>query len=877
MRRLLAVCGLGVLSACPPSALPEVGDEPFEASAGTCVAGTTTTFAECSTGSGLFGEWTLDARARPAYRYRFDQLSDARASFENSEGIDRRDHWAAFGNARVNAMAFNDGHVEVVDQDRGVTFWNAYDEARRNYSGGFGWLDDGEATWCTGWKWRPQPSRTTREVGMVSARSSVEHRGVRSERELFAPAGDDAVVLADVTLTNTSDRARTLTHYEYWDVARRNIEINWLVSGDLSPEIPATVRAERDARNADFREALSWDEAHRALVLRRTPVDGVTRPSADTPDPRDWYPADPFLAVLKGDVSGVFTEQAAFFGDGGPAAPAAVVTRADATAASDGVLGRSTTGNGQSRLFVVKTALTLAPGESKRLRFAFGTVPNGAPLELPAGWRTASAADAQAAVDTHLLRAEVDGLPHLTRELAWHAAQLEASVGRREYQGVHFVPQGSAYLYLHGADGAARDLGLFTLPLVFTHPSLAREELELFMQIQRADERRFSYAFQGHGMVDDALGLHKAPSDLDLFFLWALTEYVFATRDASILDAAVPYWPKDAVPNATGWDHTRDAIRHLLDVVGTGPHGLIRVGTGDWSDGIVASSTADRSVAIRDGESVPNSQMALYVLPRAADLVEARDPALAAELRAKLPGLRAAVQATWRQAQFGRAYFGDGVLFHASTPDLESQVWPAIADDGFASPADAATLKTTVTTRLDSPLGATLWPGGEVWPAISALWTWGLVRQGDAAAAWAHLGRNGLQAHAVAFPAVWYGIWSGPDGASSQSGRAWSSPATPMRDFPVQNNNVHAMALFAAFKAAGVETTPRGLGIAPGQSTTPYALVSETLDVRWDGSTLTGAWRPPGSSGGEVTVRLPSGKTQTFTRTSGALGFALSE
>ncbi|MEW6431063.1 MAG: hypothetical protein AB1730_06100 [Myxococcota bacterium] len=877
MRRLLALLGLLASSACPPPALPEVRDEPFVASAGACEAGTLDAFAACSTGSGLFGEWTLDGRARPAYRYRFDQLSDARASFENSEGIDRRDHWAAFGNARVNALAFNDGHVEVVDQDRGVTSWNAYDERRKNYSGGFGWLDDGEATWCTGWKWRPRPSRTSREFGMVSARFSVEHRGVRSDREVFAPAGDDAVVLADVTLTNTSSQTRTVAHYEYWDVARRNIEINWLVSGDLSAEIPATVRAERDARNADFRETLTWDATHRALLLRRAPVEGVTRPDAGAPDARDWYPADPFLAVLEGDASGVFTEQAAFFGQGGPDAPQAVVTRAPTTPPVDGVIGRATTGNGQSRLFVVKTDVTLAPGESKRLRFAFGTVPNGAPLEVPGRWRTATVDEAQAALDAHLLRAEVGGLPHLTRELAWHAAQLEASVGRREYQGLHVVPQGSAYLYLHGADGAARDLGLFTLPLVFTHPALAREELQLFMQVQRADDRRFSYAFQGHGMVDDALGLHKAPSDLDLFFLWALTEYVFATRDGSILDAAVPYWPKDAVPGATGWDHTRDAIRHLLDVVGTGPHGLLRIGTGDWSDGIVASSTADRAVAIRDGESVPNTQMALYVLPRVAALVEARDPALATELRQRLPGLRAAVAATWSQSQFGRAYFGDGVLFRANTPDLEAQVWPAIANDGFPSPADAATLRDTVTTRLDSPLGVALSPGGEVWPAISGLWTWGLARQGDPSAAWAHLGRNGLEAHALAFPEVWYGIWSGPDGASSQSGRAWSSPATPMRDFPVQNNNVHAMALFAAFKAAGVETTPTGLAIAPGQTTTPYALRSEALDVRWDGARLSGAWRPPGSDAGEVRVTLPSGKTQRFSRAGGPVTFELSE
>lgn len=850
-----------LLASCTPPPLPEVSDEPFTAAEGTCETSTDPTkYAACSTGSGIFGEWTLDERNRPAYRYRFDQLNDERASFRNSEGLDRRDHWFAIGNSRVNVMAFNDGHVEVVDQDRGITHWNAYDESRKNYSGGFGWIDDGEKSWCTGWKWRPQPSRTVREFGMVAALYELEHRGVKSSRRLFSPPGDDAVLISEVTLTNTSKRRRTLSHYEFWDVARRNIEINWIVSGDLTPDIPRDARAKRDAQNADFREEVRWDAANRAVTLRRTPNASITRPDAGAPDPRDWYPADPFLAVLEGDVDGLYTEQGAFFGDGDPSAPAAIAARTPSPPV-DGVVGRTTSGNGQSRAFIVRSPVTLEPGESRTLRFAFGTTPHGAPLALSDRWKTVSPQDAQDAVDPHLLRFTTPAAPHLQRELAWHAAQLEASVGRREYQGQHIVPQGSAYLYLHGADGAARDLGLFTLPLVYTHPSLAREELTFYMQTHIGDDRRFSYAFQGHGMLDDALHLHRAPSDLDLFFLLALTEYVYATGDRTIFDSPVPYWPKEAVAGATGWTHTRDAIRHLFDVVGTGAHGLIRVGTGDWSDGIVATEASNRDLAIREGESVPNTQMALYVLPRVADLIEPRDAALATEIRGKLPALRAAVEATWRSANFGRAYFGDGVLFRANSPDLEAQVWPLIARAGFPAPEVEPILVNTVSTRLDSPLGATLWPGGDVWPAISVLWTWGLARSGRMEAAWDHLAKNTMHSHALAFPAVWYGTWSAPDGLSSRSGQSWSSPATPMRDFPVQNNNAHALPLFAAIKAAGVETTAYGLRIAPGQTTRPFSFRSELLDLEWDGARLQGRYSWPALSDDrrpQVELELPA-------------------
>ena len=45
--------------------------------------------------------------------------------------------------------------------------------------------------------------------------------------------------------------------------------------------------------------------------------------------------------------------------------------------------------------------------------------------------------------------------------------------------------------------------------------------------------------------------------------------------------------------------------------------------------------------------------------------------------------------------------------------------------------------------------------------------------------------------HAEQYPAIWFGIWGGPDGIngvqSSQPGGTWVSALTPMTDFPVMN------------------------------------------------------------------------------------------
>ena len=881
LARVIRACGgwlaLAVgCAACSHKPAPVAVDAPWTPQPEHCaeaVLDTPGVQPDCTTGSGSFGEWFIDDQGLPAYRYRADQHTLAAASWFNTEGRERRDHWFALGNDRLNVLFANDGTFEVVTQDRGVTYLNKIDEAQHNFGGGFSFVDDGEAAWCTAYKWRPTPAATLREQHVGWSESATEHNGLRVAHRVFAPPGRDAVVIDEVTVSNTSGDARGFSLYEYWDVARRNIAINWLVSGIPFGNLPSDAATARDALNQNFDEAVAWDAQQQALVLRRQLAAGVMRPDADTPDDVDWYPGDPFLAQLAGAPVALYWDQSAFFAATSPAAPAQLVAHADAADLRDGLREPWHSGAGQTRMLMMRSDLQLAAGTATTLRYVYGYTAQGAPVTLDDRWKTLRPEDAALALQPSLPAFATPGAPHLTRELAWHAAQLEMSKGWRAYQDVSFVPQGSAYLYLHGADGAARDIGLFALPLTFTDPPLARSELKLFMQLQFAADKRFSYAFQGHGQLDNAMGFHSAPSDLDLTFLWAMANYVGATGDTALLDEKTPYWPKQARPDATGWDHVHDAARHLLDVVGMGPHGLVRVGTGDWNDGILQEAP-DRLLAVKDGESVPNSQQALYVLPLAAALLDAHEPALAAELRSKVAPLCEAVKATWTGEQFGRAYFGDGVLLRPTEPDLEATVW-ALIGDCFQKSQDRATLVERARARLDmpSPAGALLREKGQVWPAISALLTWGYARSGRDDLALAHLARNTMAMHAVAYPDVWSGIWSGPDGlqgpdppaqpsdfagtALLTAGESWYSPVTPMTDFPVQNNNQHAMPLWAMIKMAGVETLVDGLELAPHLP--QLALRTALLDLDARPGQLTGTWRPTGQGARRLVVHAPVG------------------
>lgn len=833
-------------------------------------------FPDCSDGSGTPGRWTRDAQGLPAYDYLIDENRDDRARYPTTDEEDHREHFHALGNDRINAAFANDGYVQVFTQDRGATWLNQLDEASQNFAGGFSYLEDGQASWATAYKWRPAGARSRRRFGLNYAEAELTYNGVRVRRRIYAPRGDQPAVLCEVTIENLGTAAKDLRHYEYWDVGRRQLRVEWLASGVLNRTIPERLRASRDALNALWDETPSYSADQRLLQVRRSPAPGSAGrlPAATDVSPIDAVPGDPYLQAVIGEVAAVYTDQAAFFGQGGVRAPDAVRGRAA------GQVGVKKNGAGQPHLLVLRSDLSLQPGEQRLMRFVYGYTPAGqsAPVVDPA-WRTPGdlAVRTTQAVAGELLHFQAPRTPWLQRELAWHSAQLLGSVGYNEYFGRHVAPQGSAYLYLHGVDGAPRDLLLFALPLCYLRPQLARELLQLTLGLVHRADRRMSYAYHGYGVLDDAI-IHTAPSDLYLFFLLALNEYLAVTGDTTILDEPVEPYPRGSGPPQTGFVQARLGIRHLLDVIGTGAHGLVRVQTGDWSDGIVLQAK-DRDLAIAKGESVPNTQLAAYVLPRAAAWVRARDPALADELVRRGGELKAAAVQQWAGEFFTRAYFGDGVPYGNDRLHLEAQVWPLIA--GLAEGDKLPALLAAIEQRVDgpSPIGAFVIENpedrqaGQTWPAITGLLTWGYARaeRTRPELAWGSLERMTMRAHARAFPDMWAGIWSGADASYGARGGAapgatWTSEVTPMTDFPVFNNNLHAMPLLAALRVAGIEPLADGSGLL----IMPPLLRSEAEALELDApllrvvehpGRLQGEYRPLQAGSRAIEVEMPTAIT----------------
>ncbi len=877
-------------------------------------------------GSGAFGRWTLDDSGLPAYRYEMDQYKDLRARYTNTEGIDRRDHWHQIGNDRVTGLASNDGIVQFYMADRGGIFLNRYEacdddppitpigflnrllriilnwlsrfRARQltrsrsdtepprgaalvepiqrsvptrnpaitqyTYGGGFGYIDDGTAIWSTAFRYRPAGAAVERYFGTGYFETAMVYRNIRVNRRVYAPYGNDPLLLADVQIENLSDQPLTLRYYEYWDVNVHQLKLQWFRTGLFAPGGDD----ERRRINDRFAVGIAPDYGNQAARVHQRRHDQP--PLFDEVNGMvDTEPPDVFLADLTGLPASQYVDKYAFFGTGGAQQPDAVCERRDG---EWDVVSTSS----MPYCLVLRRDVHLQPAETVKLRYAYGAARPDQPLSFLDQYREVDPfTQTMDRWKRQLVYFSTNADPVLQREMAWHTANLLSATVYNEFYGTHLTPQGSAYLYLHGADGAPRDQALFALPLVYVRPDLARDTLRLIMSLTHAESGAIPYSFAGHGFQSDGVGIHAFPSDLDLFFLLALAEYLSATGDTAFLDASVPFYqpgpPPTLVHGTTVIDHVRAAFRHLTDCVGIGENGLIRVGDGDWSDGVVFSAQlgqgADFETSRANGESIPNSQMALYVLPRIAALIEGRDPVLASQMRALLPGLHEAVMGQWNQRWFTRAILRDIsnnlLVIDDNRINLEAQPW-ALISDLAAKNGIEETLVDSITRHLDdpSPIGAALLEGGQVWPAVSQLLTWGYTRSRQDLA-WRSFKNHTFAAHAAAFPDVWCSVWSGPDGVcgkgSPTAGHAWASPVTPMTDFPIMNANQDAMALLALIRVCGIEPSPEGDGliIAPKAPPERFTLDTPLLKLDVKPGCIAGQYRAVVDGSRALHIRLP--------------------
>ena len=811
-------------------------------------------------GSGNFGRWGLDHSGLPYYRYSIDQRTDPLA--KQPELVGKTDAWSQLGNDHYVANAYNHGWVQMWSQDRLSQWMNHYDAANNHYAGGYGYLNvDGHVV-STLYDDQPAGAQSTRDFGVGYYDRSLATPGTRVADTVYAPFGDDPVLMHDVTIANTSNHTQHVSWFEYWDV---------------NPY-------EQGAHDYRGLNAATWDTTNHVLAV------------AQTPHGADRDPLSIFAAPVTGTVDGFETTTSGFFGGGGRAAPAAV-TAGHLAGGLAGAVADPTEGG---TMFALQSTADIAPGATRTLRYAYGY---GHPAQVPAMVaRLRGGADTLAASENgwyqSLPKASYDAAhAWLGREMMWDAYLLRSASVYEEGCGHHTITQGGYYQYDLGANLGYRSWLHYILPITYMDPDLAREILLYSAGLQpgaagASNGKAYQASQLPYGMIGMCTRFDLGTSnDLDFWLLLGASEYGLATRDTSFFDRPVNFYM--APSSATVWDHLKIAFQHQESI--KGPHGGYLFApsgaTGDWSD----FSTE----FLQMSETMLVTAQTAYAYPRLASVADLRgDHAFAAELRAAAAANIATLQREWTgKGWYSRGYHPDGSQVGKGAIFLEPQPWALLA--GAASPAQAQTLAGNIARFLDgvnappiihgpAKIGTAMgparndpqvtetypdvsgggndavWPGS-VWFDINGWLTWAygeldgtLPNARDLA--FSEYTRNSLANHAALFPNHWDGITSVDDlcQAFFQANPEQCGGAIGETNYEGQITEQPTWMVMDGIRLAGITPTEAGYHVAPHLPFEAYSLRLPQVGVALQPNLMRGYVTPQAGGLLGMTVRLPA-------------------
>ncbi len=221
-------------------------------------------------------------------------------------------------------------------------------------------------------------------------------------------------------------------------------------------------------------------------------------------------------------------------------------------------------------------------------------------------------------------------------------------------------------VYQSGGAFGFRDQLQDAVNLILLDPDPARAQILLCCAHQFTQGDVCHWWHSGAGQEH---GVRTRISDDLLWLPWAVCEYVEKTGDRALCRERVAYLLAEALSDCereryapltpapedgTVFDHCLRALAMVLRR-GTGAHGLLHIGSGDWNDGL------DRVGARGDGESVWLTWFFSHTAHRFADLLDRLgDAASAAQLRAAAQKTGRAADSAWDGAWYLRGYFDDG-------------------------------------------------------------------------------------------------------------------------------------------------------------------------------------------------------------------------
>jgi cyclic beta-1,2-glucan synthetase len=458
----------------------------------------------------------------------------------------------------------------------------------------------------------------------------------------------EPVKIARLRLSNLGAESRrlTLTHY-----------VEWVLGNQRSKTAPFIV-TEIDASSGALLARNPWRQEYKDRVA--------------------------FLDMRGAQRSGTGDRQQFLGRHGSLEQPAALLIREAALV--------QRVGGGLDPCGALRTALTLAPGESAEVCFLLGEGQDrGAALALVERYRSIDLEAVQGAPAEYwrkTLRAVQVRTPDRSLDILMNGWLLYQTLACRLWARSGFYQASGAYGF--------RDQLQDVMALCVARPELARAHL------LRAAARQFEAGDVQHWWLPTSgQGVKTRISDNRIWLAYVTAHYLEVTADRSILDQPVPFLagpplradqaeifeaPAISERSATLFEHCRLALDSSL---ATGAHGLPLFGAGDWNDGMNRVGIAGR------GESVWLGWFLKATLSRFAVIAAERgnfDRATAWTAHAS--SLQQAIEReSWDGGWYRRGYYDDGTPLGSATSDecrIDSiaQSWAVLSSDAADRDAD---------------------------------------------------------------------------------------------------------------------------------------------------------------------------------------------